>query len=453
MRKIHKQQALEYVNVWKEAHEEIKRNLEEGQIEVVLTLLADCQDGAIQLGEYIEKLAGEGIRTVELLEKYCEILFQKYNEIQKEATHDSYKVIKHLEKQRIKIENSIRNDIAERKEIVFLPYKASMWDSLESVYLTTKENENCDVYCVPIPYYDRNPNGSLGMMHYEGAEYPKNIEVIDWRSYNLKERRPDVIYIHNPYDEYNRVTCVHEDYFARNLKKYTEELVYIPYFVLGEIDPSDQTSIDKMKSFCYLPGTIYADKVILQSENMRQIYINEYIKAAKIQGRSCDKEQLEKKFLGTGSPKIDKVKNIKLGNIDIPEEWIKIIKKPDGKWKKVILYNTSVVPMTEHREKMISKIRNTLLTFKKEQEEIALLWRPHPLLESTIKSIFPHLLDEYCEIVEQYKSEGWGIYDNSADLNRAITISDAYYGDMSSLVKLYQEVEKPIMIQNVEVTL
>lgn len=451
MRKIHKQQALEYVSVWKEAHDEIKRNLEAGQIENVLTILADCQEGAIQLGDYIEKLAGEGTRTIELLEKYCEILFQKYNEVQEEVTHDSYKVTKHLEKQRIKIENSIRNDIVERKEIVFFPYKASMWDSLESVYLALKEDGNCDVYCVPIPYYDRNPNGSLGLMHYEGGEYPKNIEVIDWRSYDLKERRPDVVYIHNPYDEYNRVTCVHEDYFARNLKKYTEELVYIPYFVLGEIDPSDQETIDKIKSFCYLPGTIYADKVILQSENMRQIYINEYIKAAKTLGRVYDREQLEKKFLGTGSPKIDKVKNVKLENIDIPEEWIKIIKKSDGTWKKIVLYNTSVVSMTQHREEMLKKIKNVLLTFKREKNEIALLWRPHPLFESTIKSMFPHLWEEYREIVEQYRTEGWGIYDDTADLNRAIAISDGYYGDMSSVVHLYQETGKPAMIQNVDI--
>lgn len=35
----------------------------------------------------------------------------------------------------------------------FFPYKASMWDSLESVYLVAKEDSDCDVYCVPISYY------------------------------------------------------------------------------------------------------------------------------------------------------------------------------------------------------------------------------------------------------------------------------------------------------------
>lgn len=69
-----------------------------------------------------------------------------------------------------------------------------------------------------------------------------------------------------------------------------------------------------MKHFCFTPGTIYADQVIVQSENMRQIYINEYIKAAKeagLSGEHTDRKFLKKKFLGTGSPKIDKILNMK----------------------------------------------------------------------------------------------------------------------------------------------
>ena len=52
---------------------------------------------------------------------------------------------------------------------------------------------------------------------------------------------------------------------------------------------------------------------------------------------------------------------------------------------------------------------------------------------------------------KQYIEEGWGIYDDTADMDRAIIISDAYYGDGSSIVQLYEKLEKPIMIQNVNV--
>ena len=89
--------------------------------------------------------------------------------------------------------------------------------------------------------------------------------------------------------------------------------------------------------------------------------------------------------------------------------------------------------------------------FKDRQEDTALLWRPHPLIKATISSMRPQLWQEYEKLVDQYKMEGWGIYDDSADLDRAITLCDAYYGDGSSLVQLCQKAGKPVMIQNTEI--
>lgn len=458
MRKKQKQEILEFVKSLYEAHREIQAALGKGNKAAVQSMLCECQECAIELGNIIESFEGEGFVTVSYIEKYCEILYHNYEKIASIKEIEliankkiAAKMTDTLDKQIANTENSIKKDIKEKKEVVFFPYKASMWDSLESVYLAAKEDENCDAYCVPIPYFDKNPDGSLGQMHYEGREYPKNIEVIDWKSYNFKERKPDVIYIHNPYDDCNRVTCVHSDYFARNLKQYTDKLVYIPYFVLNEIDPNNQNAIDGMKHFIYLPGTIYADKVVLQSENMRQIYINEFMKSVKASGGRVDRKLLEEKFLGTGSPKLDKVNKVKKEEIEIPDEWLRIIQKPDGSNKKIIFYNTSISALLENREKMLEKIKHVLRIFKNEQEEVALLWRPHPLIESTIKSMIPNLWKEYEKIVEQYRKDNWGIYDDTTDLNRAIAVSDAYYGDWSSVVKLYQETGKLVMIQNAEV--
>ena len=60
------------------------------------------------------------------------------------------------------IKNSILYDINDsKKEVVFLPYKASMWDSLESVWKAADEDPECDAYVIPIPYYDKNPDGRV----------------------------------------------------------------------------------------------------------------------------------------------------------------------------------------------------------------------------------------------------------------------------------------------------
>lgn len=100
---------------------------------------------------------------------------------------------------------------------------------------------------------------------------------------------------------------------------------------------------------------------------------------------------------------------------------------------------------------MLEKIKDVFRVFEENHEEMALLWRPHPLIKATIESMRPKLWKEYQEIVERYKTEGWGIYDDSADLDRAVCLSDAYYGDWSSIVYLYQKTGKLIMMQNVDI--
>ena len=232
--------------------------------------------------------------------------------------------------------------------------------------------------------------------------------------------------------------------------------MYIPYFVLGEVEPDNEQAVESIKHFCFMPGIVNADKVIVQSEDMKRIYISEFLKAAKehgLQGKHLDRSYLEQKFLGLGSPKYDKVCATKKEDLTVPQEWLKVIEKSDGSWKKIILYNTGIAALLANDQKWVDKIENTLGIFRENQDEIALLWRPHPLIESTMRSMRPEILQKYTMLKEQYLAEGWGIYDETADVDRAVVISDAYYGDGSSVVQLYQQTGKPIMIQNVEITM
>ena len=306
MRQARKLEILNFIDSLGQAHGEIKEAMEKRQMASAQAMLAECQDFAVELGNAIEETEGEDCVTVSHVERYCETLFRVYEELNgqvqadalgnRKAVFDSNKAYKILKKSLLKVENSLKNDIKIRREAVFFPYKASMWDSLESVYLAAKEDPDCDAYCVPIPYFDLNADHSFGTMHYEGGEFPKNIEITDWQTYSLEERKPDMIFIHNPYDEWNHVTSVHPRFYARNLKQFTNQLVYIPYFILGDIkadDPDREGKIEGMKHFCFTPGIIYADKVIVQSEDMRRIYIDEYLKAAKEAGLAESREKLE----------------------------------------------------------------------------------------------------------------------------------------------------------------
>ena len=450
MRKAQKQEVLDCIVSLRKAHEEIKGAFRRKNTGQAQNMLSQCQEFAVSLGGIIESLEEKEHITAAYLEEYCRLLYYIFEEAQKGQLNES-RMEKRLRNQLLKIENSVKHDITAREEVVFFPYKASMWDSLESIYLAAKEDPDCDAYCVPIPYFERNPDGSLGKMHYEGKDYPQNIEVLDWESYCFEERKPDVVYIHNPYDNKNYVTSIHPRFYAENLKKYTKQLVYIPYFILGEVDPDNQEAVDRIKHFIWTPGVIFSDKVIVQSEKMRQVYVNEYQKTAKeygLLGEHRDRKYLERKILGLGSPKVDKILNMEKEALDMPEKWLKCIQKPDGGRKKLILYNTGVTALLQYNEQWLTKIEQALKSFKENQDKVTLLWRPHPLIESTMKSMRPEILRRYLDLKEDYMKEGWGIYDDCPDLHRAIAWSDAYYGDGSSITALYAAAGKPVMIQN-----
>ncbi len=447
MRKAQKEQAENFIDLLDQAHDEIRKAVSEGNRDVALHLLTQCQDGAISLGELIEKTEGEGFATIALLEDYCELIYETHEAVLQEQTVNAGKIHKNLRRSLIKIKNSVRSDIRVRREAVFLPYKASMWDSLESIWKAAEEDPDCDAYVIPIPYYDKNPDGSFRELHYEGGEYPKYVPVVWYQNYDFEKHRPDMVFIHNPYDDCNYVTSVHPSFYSSVLKQYTDQLVYVPYFILGEPDPDKEESLEKLEHFVTLPGVYNADKVIVQSEAMRRAYIKILTREAGAKTKSVWKE----KILGLGSPKFDKVAETISADVEIPESWRRLIEKPDGSRKKVVFYNTSVVALLEHNEKMLEKMRYVFGVFQENQEEVALLWRPHPLVKATIESMRPSLWKEYEKLLAWYQAQGFGIYDDTADLNRAIEISDAYYGDASSVVQLYRKTGKPVMMQDVEI--
>lgn len=441
MRKAQKDLMTNFLKLLEQAHEQIKEAIEQKHLEAVLELLRDCQEGALALGNLIEKSGGEGIMAISILEEYCKMLYQIHENIAKGGEVSASKVFKTLNQ----VSNNVLNDITVRREVVFLPYKASMWDSLESVWKEADADPECDVYVIPIPYYDKNPDGSFREIHYEWNEFPKEVPIISYEKYDFSKRHPDEIYIHNPYDEYNLVTSVHPFFYSKNLKQYTDKLVYIPYFVLAEINPKDLAAVEGMAHFVTVPGVIYADKVIVQSENMRQVYID-------IMARESGEETRqywEAKISGAGSPKYEKVLNTQVRDEDIPEEWKKKIIKPDGSKKKVILYNTSVSALLQYSEQYITKMRSVFLTFKKYDDEVTLLWRPHPLMQATLLSMRPQLQKEYQNLINEYKNNGIGIYDDTSEFNRAVGMANAYYGDASSVVQLCQKIGMPVMMQNV----
>lgn len=416
MRKKQKKDILDILSSLQQAHEEIKDALAQRNGILAQNMLTEIQTTAVSLGEIIEKLEGEKHTCVLCLEEYCELVFRIYEDINSGIINEN-KVYKTLRKQLIKIENSVKNEIVVRKEIVFFPYKASMWDSLESIYLAAKADPDCDTYCVPIPYYNLNPDHSLGQMYYEGNDYPKDIEVTDWQKYDFENIRPDIIYIHSPYDNWNLVTSVHPRFYSSNLKKYTDCLVYVPYYsTTGGMSEGQRT----------LPVYFNADYIVTQAPMFRDYF---------------DERIPDKKFLPFGSPKFDRIINKCKNPSEPPTEWKR---KMEG--RKVYFYNTSIGGMLGDTEAFLKKLRYVFDIFKG-REDACILWRPHPLLESTFDSMRPKYKTEFEQIKRYFIENDIGIFDDTPDMMDAISWSDAYIGDPgTSVTSVFGIVGKPMFI-------
>ena len=446
MRRAEKEQIKQVITLQKEILQILvdKTHIENiDQANTFSVVLQECQQAITAVGKSLEKSEAEYAGMITSLEKYCEKLYQIAEVEAKQSVMSLYQeAVFILEETISRLEQS-----SEKEVVCFLPYKASMWDSLESVWREAVRKSDCEVYVIPIPYFDRHADGSFGKMHYEGEAYPDYVPITHYESFDIEELRPDKIYIHNPYDEYNTITSVYPEFYSSKLKNYTKELVYIPYFVLNEIDPNDALAIEGIEHFCMVPAVLHAHKVIVQSEEMKQIYVNVLTKWQGEHTRAI----WEKKILGLGSPKFDKVANVVKEEIIIPKEWQSILQKPDGTWKKIIFYNTSIAAFLKNSEQMLKKIADVFRVIAEYKDEIVLWWRPHPLMLATITAMRPELVEAYQNLVDEYRKKQIGIYDDTADLNRAIALADAYFGDLSSVVQLCQKVKMPVMIQDVKV--
>lgn len=412
MRKSKKAELCNCIHTLMTAH----RKMDMSNAAVRAEILPQCQEMAIMIGTTIDQIEGEGTETVSYLEEYCEVLYES-SLAQDQAGWKTCS--KKMEKLLKSTENSIRHDLPDSPaEIVFMPYKASMWDAMDSVYRAAIREENCHVIVMPIPYYNANRKDQQVDVYYEGNLFPEDIPIMDYKAYDLEKEHPDVIFIHNPYDNCNYVTQVPQEYFSSKLAQHTEHLVYIPYFI---------TKGDKVKDdYCVMPAVNNAWRTFVQSEAVRKCYLKN--------GAAPDK------IVAMGSPKFDMVIRMQENPPEMPEEW----KEALG-GRKVFLLNTHLNPIINEAEKQMDKLHQIFELFR-QRDDAALLWRPHPLSIETARAMNPQMLESYLRMIEEFKTLPNGVYDETPDVHRAIALSDAYVGNWSSLVTLYGITGKPMYI-------
>ncbi|MFU0833888.1 MAG: hypothetical protein ACFWUC_13255 [Oscillospiraceae bacterium] len=81
-------------------------------------------------------------------------------------------------------------------------------------------------------------------------------------------------------------------------------------------------------------------------------------------------------------------------------------------------------------------------------KDCALIWRPHPLMESTIQSMKPTSWGSYKKLKEKVLSKDNAVLDTRSDVYLSMTVSDALISDRSSILRQYTITKKPILCLN-----
>lgn len=314
----------------------------------------------------------------------------------------------------------LRQESEIKKDIVFLPYKASMWDSLESVWREASEDrEHCNTYVIPIPYADRNEDGTVAAWHCEADMFPDDVPVLDWHDYTLEKLKawqPDAIFIHNPYDDHNAVTSVDGQYYSSKLKTATAHLYYIPYY-------STSGGMSENQKSC--PAYENVEAIFVQAECLRGFF----------------DESVRDKVQPLGSPKFDKVIHLCQNPPEPPAGW-----REKMKGRKVYFYNTSLQGMLADVDAFVQKMMYVFKTFEGRQDA-CILWRPHPLMMATLKSIRSEAVAKYEAARDYFITHDIGIYDDTPMIETAIAWSDVYIGDSgTSVTSLFGVAGKPIFV-------
>ena len=88
--------------------------------------------------------------------------------------------------------------------------------------------------------------------------------------------------------------------------------------MLKEINPKSEKGKKYVEKFVTTPGVINSDRIVLQSETMKQIYLD--ILEDWLGKETCKEQRFADRIVASDSPKIDKLKRTELGGITIPDE-------------------------------------------------------------------------------------------------------------------------------------
>ncbi|MDR1397679.1 MAG: hypothetical protein LBJ14_08110, partial [Desulfarculales bacterium] len=322
-------------------------------------------------------------------------------------------------------QTKLRQEAVQYK-VVFFPYLASTWDSLQSVYEAFAKDERFITDIVIIPAHRRAPTGRVSL--YEDFLADTDIPHTLYQDYDLAQDQPDIAFVNNPFDQ-----VVEPSFYAANIRRHCKTLVYVPYYGIL----SGYFSEKRLKVYNQ-PIQLLADLIIVQSQITAQAY-----------NRHCPGPQ--GRYLPLGTPKIDACKKkTALAAQNPKREWVeKIAGRP------VFLLDSHYDIPSEWRGRLDGGIFYCLLFFLEAilnyfsgRPDLFLIWRPHPLTETALINYTtnPSLYSAFTKLMKLCNSLPNCLIDREDDFHMSFSLSAAMIAlSQGSLKYVYLSLGKPVI--------
>lgn len=372
----------------------------------------DCisaMDGIIALFEKNKK----DIRSAEVINQATKII----DLLDDASSNKEYVQIHNL---LLEFRDLCEEQIEKKYKLLFVADIRGKWDSVASVYKAVKEREDCDVDVVIQPIFraTKLADGSTRTeVIYEDYLTERGIAHIPYEKYKMEEELPDITFISQPYES---VTV--PMFWPENIAKYSK-LVYLPYFTALTINSNISSALN---SLIYMDIQKQAWKIACHSEVMENYYKN--IGSAK-----------GKNVIVSGLPKWDEVVNPDSRLTVCPEAWKNKISE-----KKVFIWNTHFTVGESASNILVRGFE--FLNYFANRNDVALIWRPHPMTEVIIKTYMPEKYRDFLELQEIVEKSSNMVMDKNASYMPAFSCSDALITDFSSLLEQYLFTDKPILM-------
>ena len=130
---------------------------------------------------------------------------------------------------------------------------------------------------------------------------PSYVDITHYENYDLQKRWPDTVFIQNPYDQTDPDISIDPRFYSQEIKRVADTLIYV--FSDEELSDMPNAGYETAKH-CTSPGALNADMIIVNSENIKQLYIDILTKNF---GEITRKDWKEKVF-SIRSPRLEQIR-------------------------------------------------------------------------------------------------------------------------------------------------